>query len=429
MSLRKLLNPIRRSLFAAAIGLFVSQTVYAQSPWPNWRGPNGNGTAAQGDYPTTWSEDKGIAWKLPLAGRGASTPIVLNDKVYLTLGRDGKNTLLCIDKNGKVEWDKTFGQEKPGKNAKASGSNSSPVTDGKSVFVYFKSGDFASVGPTGTVQWSLNIQEKYGEDSLWWDLGTSPVLIDNAVVITVMQTGPSFLVALDKVTGKELWKADRWLDVREEANQSYTTPTIVHLKQGDALVTVGADHVTAHAVTDGKLLWKLGGFNPKNDGYFRSISSPVASDGLVFCPYARGSTLTAVKTDVGLSDEARVAWRKDFGSDVPTPIISQGKLFLLGDKGLVTCLKPETGETLWSQQLPKSNRQYSSSPIIANGYIYCVREDATTFVLAEDGASKPEFGNKPFSENKLEGNAVATPIFADNRVYLRTFEALYCIQK
>jgi outer membrane protein assembly factor BamB len=310
-------------------------------------------------------------------------------------------------------------------NGKASGSNSSPVTDGKSIFVYFKSGDFASVSPSGEVLWSLNIQEKYGEDTLWWDLGTSPVLTENAVVVTVMQTGPSFLVALDKTTGKEIWKADRWLNVREEANQSYTTPAIAKLKQGDAFITVGADHVTAHATADGKLLWKLGGFNPKNDAYFRSISSPVVLDGIAFCPYARGGTLTAVRTDVELADDKRILWRNDFGSDVPTPAIYQGKLYLLGDKGLVTCLKPDTGETLWSQQLPKSNRQYSSSPIIANGHVYCVREDAMTFVLAEDPSGTSA---KVVSENKLPGDAVATPVFANERIYLRTFDSLYCIK-
>ncbi len=408
----------------------LGSTCPAQSPWPSWRGPNGNGTTTSGNYATKWSEEDGIDWKFPLQGRGASSPILLDNRLYVTLGRDGLNTLLAIDAtSGKLVWERNLGKEKPGKNAKASGSNSSPVTDGKNVFVYFKSGDFAAFSPAGDIVWSLNIQEKYGEDSLWWDLGTSPILTDRAVVVTVMQTGPSFLVALDKATGKELWKADRWLDVREEANQSYTTPTIAKLAAGDAIMTLGADHVTAHSASDGKLLWKLGGFNPANDGYFRSIASPVVVNDLVICPYARGSTVTAVRTDPKLSDEDRISWKLDFGSDVPTPVVSRGKLFLLGDKGLVSCIKPESGETLWSQQLPKSNRQYSSSPVVANGYLYCVREDATTFVLSEDGALVPNSESKVWGENRLSGTAVATPVFANDRIYLRTFEALYCIGK
>ena len=392
-----------------------------QSEWPSWRGPNGNGTAIDGKYPTSWSETNNIGWKIPLGGRGASTPIVLGGKIYLTLGENDLNTLLCIGLDGKVEWRKTFGKERAAKHAKASGSNSSPTTDGTNIFVYFKSGDVASLSKNGSVNWQFNLQEKYGEDSLWWDLGTSPVLTDNALVIAVMQTGPSFLVALEKSSGKEVWKADRWLDVPEEANQSYTTPAFVRHKEGEALYTVGADHVTAHSAKDGKLLWKIGGFNPDNDKYFRSIASPVAINEMLICPYSRGSTLTGIRTSSGLSDDKRVAWRKDFGSDVPTPAAYHGRIYLLGDKGLVSCIEPDSGEVVWSKQLPKSNRQFSSSPVIAGDHIYCTREDATTFVMAvEDGAV--------VSTNTLDGNAVATPVFVGGKILLRTFEAMYAIQ-
>lgn len=402
--------------------LTISPFVCAQTQWPSWRGPNGNGTAVPGAYPTSWSEEKSIEWKATLPGRGASTPIVLGSNVYVTLGKEGVNTLLCVDREGKTAWETSFGNERAGKNAKASGSNSSPATDGSNLFVYFKSGDLACVNQSGEKIWTLNMQDRYGKDTLWWDLGTSPVLTENSIVIAVMQTGPSFLVSLDKKTGKEIWKADRWMNVKEEANQAYTTPTLAKLKEGDALVTVGADHVTAHAVSDGKLLWKVGGLNPENNGYFRSISSPIVFNGLAICPYARGNTVTALRTDRDLPEDKRIAWTTQFGSDVPTPTISNGRLYLLGDKGMVHCLNPVSGESIWEFQLPKSNRPYSSSPIAANGHVYCTREDGTTFVLAD------EMEPKLVAENKLDGNVVATPIFADNRVYIRSFESLYCIR-
>ena len=415
---------LRLRFVAIALVVAFAATPFAQSqtPWPSWRGPNGNGTAVVGNYPTSWSEEKNVAWKITLPGRGASTPILLGESIYVTLGKEGTNTLLCFSKDGKTQWEKPFGKERHGKNPKASGSNSSPATDGKNVYVYFKSGDLACVTALGETVWELNIQQKYGEDSLWWDLGTSPVLTENAVVIAVMQTGPSFLVALDKSTGKELWKADRWLDVNQEANQAYTTPTIAKLKQGEALITVGADHVTAHAVSDGKLLWKLGGFNPRNEPNFRTIASPLAIDGLAICPYARGKTVTALRTDSELPADKRIAWVMEFGSDVPTPTIGKRWLYLLGDKGMVYCLKPDTGETIWTHQLPKSNRAYSSSPIVANGCLYCVREDGMAFVMSD--ADEP----KVVSENRLDGNFVATPVFANNRIYIRSYESLYCIQ-
>ncbi|MFY7877269.1 MAG: PQQ-binding-like beta-propeller repeat protein, partial [Pirellula sp.] len=171
------------------------------------------------------------------------------------------------------------------------------------------------------------------------------------------------------------------------------------------------------------LLWKIGGFNPGADKYFRSIASPVATDGFVICPYSRGATLTGIKTDLGIQSDKRIAWQKDFGSDVPTPAVYAGKIYLLGDKGLVSCLKPDSGEAAWTTQLPKSNQQFSSSPIVANGKLYCTREDATTFVLSL------EKEGQIIGTNKLEGNAVATPVFAEDKIFLRTFEAIYAIKR
>ena len=149
------------------VAFTTSQSAQAQTPWPSWRGPNGNGTAVAGNYPTSWNEEKNIAWKMALPGRGASTPILLGENLFVTLGNEGVNTLLCISTDGKTLWEKPFGKERPGRNAKASGSNSSPATDGKNVYVYFKSGDLACVTQSGETVWDLNIQQKYGEDSLW----------------------------------------------------------------------------------------------------------------------------------------------------------------------------------------------------------------------------------------------------------------------
>lgn len=402
----------------------LASTGVAENKWPTWRGPNGNGTALEGKYPTSWNEKSGIRWRLPLSGRGASTPIVFRDRLVMTLGANEKNVVVAVDRDGKIAWQQTIGDERPGKHAKASGANSSAVTDGQSVFAYFKSGDLACLDQDGAILWKINIQSEYGEDSLWWDLGTSPILTDCCVIVTVMQTGPSFLVALDKQTGKEVWKADRWLDVREEANQAYSTPTLTEIEGSPAIVTLGADHVTAHRAKDGQLLWKLGGFNPKNDGYFRSISSPVVAGDIILCPYARGSTLTAVRSRTNLTDEQRLAWRVDFGSDVPTPAVHNGKLYLLSDKGTVTCMEPTSGEILWKENLPKSNKAYSSSPLIAGGNLYCTREDAVTFVLGGIDQGNP----KLISQNDLEGFAVASPIAVDGRIYLRTYESLFCIE-
>jgi len=133
-----------------------------------------------------WSKTENIAWKVDLPGRGASTPVVSNGKIILTCGIDGRNAVLCFDRAGKLLWTTTIGAEKAGKHAKATGSNPSAVTDGKHIYVYFKSGDLACLDFEGTVAWQKNLQDLYGEDTLWWDLGTSPVLTREFVVVAVM---------------------------------------------------------------------------------------------------------------------------------------------------------------------------------------------------------------------------------------------------
>jgi outer membrane protein assembly factor BamB len=392
-----------------------------QGGWPNWRGPLGAGVAPEGNYPTHWSSTDNVVWKAALAGRGASTPIVSGDRIFVTSASDTENLLECWQLDGRRLWSQPIGQARPGKHQKASGSNSSPATDGQLVFSYFKSGDVAATTLDGHIVWQLNLQEQYGEDTLWWDLGTSPVLTDNAVVIAVMQSGPSYLVALDKATGKQLWQANRELSAPEEANHSYSTPIVTEHAGQTLILTLGADHLTCHAAENGELLWKVGGFNPGQQRFWRSIASPVLAGNLVICPYARGTTLTAIRLDAA-DESSRIAWqRSDLGSDVPTPAYHSGRLFVVGDKGAVHCLNAADGSTLWSGQLPKHRLDYSSSPIVAGGHLYLTREDATTMVLK----AGDQF--ELVSQNTLPGGSVSTPVFHGDRILLRTYEELYSI--
>jgi outer membrane protein assembly factor BamB len=408
-----------RNLIAVTMMCALSHVALADLPWSNWRGPNNSGVADGKKYPIKWSEESGVKWKLELPGRGASTPIVVDKKVIFTLSTGDKNTVWAIDENGKKVWERQLSAAAPGKNAKASGANSSPITDGKHIFVYFKNGEVAALDLKGDVVWSFNIQDKYGEDTLWWDLGTSPILTKDHLVIAVMHSGPSFLLAIDKSNGSEVWKADRWLDVNQESNQAYTTP-VYHEGQ---IVTVGADHVTSHDATSGKELWRVGGLNPENNPFFRSIASPVIAGDLVICPYARGNTLTAIKLEKDLPADNRIAWTAQLGSDVPTPVYQAGRVYNLGDKGVVTCLDAPTGKVLWQETLPRNRNAYSSSPILAGNHLYCSREDGMTSVLDLSGETPKLVG-----ENPLDGQTVATPVFVDGRIYFRTFEAIYCIE-
>jgi uncharacterized sulfatase len=407
--------------------------------WPNWRGSGLDGVAAGEGYATAWqppdaagAPGKNILWRTGLPGLGASTPAVWGDAVVVTCGIDGKDAVICLDRAGKERWRRSLGAERPGKHKKATGANPSPVTDGTHVWVYFKSGELVCLKlADGEVVWKTNLQERFGEDTLWWDLGTSPVLTKKAVIVAVMQDGPSYLVAFDRTTGDVLWKRDRVLEAPKEAAQSYSTPLVL---AGDAakgepaemLVVLGADHVTAHDAADGHECWRVGGLNPEQNGFFRSIASPVAIGDFIIAPYARGGTITAIrrggKGDVTAS---HVAWmRNDVGSDVPTPAAKDGQIVVCSDKGLVTGLDGATGKTLWDKELPKNRNTYSSSPVIADGHVILTREDGTTWVLA-----MPREGREPevVGTGTLDEMTVATPVCVDSRIFLRTHDALWCI--
>jgi len=420
---------------AALVLALAAATVAWADHWPNWRGPGFDGVAAGTGYVTSWKAgDPGenILWRVKLPGLGASTPAVWGDAVVLTCGIDGHDAVICLDREGRERWRQTLGPERPGKHKKATGCNPSPVTDGTHVWVYFKSGELACLNlADGAVVWKTNLQERFGEDTLWWDLGTSPVLTKQAVVVAVMQSGPSYLAAFARASGELLWKHDRMLDAPEEAAQSYSTPLVL---AGDAakgepaemLVVLGADHVTAHDAADGRELWRVGGLNPAQNGYFRSIASPVAVGDLIVAPYARGSTITAIRRG-GKGDvtDTHVAWvRKDLGADVPTPAVADGRVVVCTDKGRVECLDAASGKTLWEEELPKNRNAYSSSPVIADGRVILTREDGASWVLALPAAgAAPELAG----EATLDEMTVATPVCLDGRIYLRTHDSLWCI--
>ena len=223
----------------------------------------------------------------------------------------------------------------PEKHKKAgSGSNPSPTKDGERIYVYYKSGTVAALDFSGKVVWKHNLQKMFGEDTLWWDLGTSPVLAAGKVVIAVMQEGNSFLVAFDAKTGKQVWKQSRDFQCPEESDQSYTTPQVIRDGNKELLVTWGADHLTAHDAKSGKLVWTCGGFNPENKAYWRVIASPTVTNGIALVPYGRGKTVAAIKLEGSgdITKSARLWEKTGWGSDVPTPIGHNGRFLLLTDR-------------------------------------------------------------------------------------------------
>lgn len=408
---------------------FTALTVAAGSAenWPAWRGPTGNAIAPAGDYAATFSSSKNIAWKVKLPGKGSSTPAVWGDRIFITVPIAGKDGVICLDRSGKESWQQTFSDERAGKHANGSGSNPSPVTDGNFVFTYFKSGTLAALEAEGGKKvWEKNLQTEYGADTLWWDLGTSPVLVGDLIVVAVMQEGDSFVVAFDKKSGKEVWKTDRTYEVKKETGQSYTTPLVVGQPGEEELVVFGADRMTSHRAKDGKLVWECGGYNPEDKPMWRVIASPAIADGVVVVPYGRKGFFAGVKLGGkgDVTQENRL-WTKEVGADVPSPIAHKGRAYLVTDRGHVHCFDIKTGDELWDQKLPRESASYYASPaLIGDDFMVLPREDGVvmTLKLGKDGFEL-------LGQNDMGERVIGSPVPVDGMLLLRGNKHLFAIKK
>jgi outer membrane protein assembly factor BamB len=395
--------------------------------WPAWRGVTANGVAA-GKQPPLDLTNK-LLWKSELPGRGCSTPIAWGDRLYVTCPIGDQDGLLAYDSSGKELWRKTFGALSPGRGQRVgSSANSSPVTDGELIVVYFKSGTVACLDLDGKPHWQINLQEKYGKDTLWWDQGTSPIFAAGNVVVAVMQTGgESYLVSLDRKTGKEVWKTTRKYKTGQESGDAYTTPHVVKINGAEQIVSWGADHLTGHDAASGKLVWECGGFNPKLLGAQRVIASAVVADGLAVVPFSRGDSMAAIRLDgQGNVSESHWMWRDDkIGTDASTPVLHDGKVYVLKDSGMqrgrLTCLEAKTGKHLWETKLPKAPQVYYSSPLLAGDRMYCVREDG--MVISGRVSDQGLQDMKTFA---LEEGVIASPICHKGRLILRSDKHLFC---
>jgi outer membrane protein assembly factor BamB len=417
---------MRFSIFIVAIifSRLVTNAVAVEN-WPQWRGPLGTGVAAAGQYPVKFSSKEGVAWKIDLPGKGTSTPAVWNDRIFLTCAIDEEDGVVCYDMQGKELWRKKLGAERPGKHRNGSGSNPSPATDGKHVIVYFKSGRLACFDLDGNQKWTVNLQEKFGPDTLWWDLGTSPVFANGCAVVAVVHTGDSFLAAFDLNNGEVKWKEPRKYECPEESDQTYSTPQVVKSDGKEVIVTWGADHLTGNDAATGKQLWESGDFNPENARAWRTIASITVGNGVAVVPYGRGKFLAGVRiSGKGDITKSNRLWNKEnIGADVPTAATRDGKVFVLGDSGHITCLALESGDQLWSADLPRNRNKFYASPILAGDKLFCIREDGSVFV-----GQISDTGYKELAANEMGERIIASPVPLRGGILIRGEEHLYWIE-
>jgi len=410
-------------LFASS--LLASPALRAEN-WPSWRGPDNNGISHETQVPTTWSATKNLAWKLPLPGKGGSTPVVWGDRIFLT-GGASKLFLCCISTDGKLLWQQPLGT--PGRQAirndEANEASASPSTDGKHVYTFVGSGDLACFDFEGQAIWRFNVQDRYGKFQIWHGMHSTPLLYENRLYLSLLHNGGHWLIALDKATGEQVWKVARNSDAVDECTQAYTSPCLWHNGKELNVVVLGCDYATGHRLSDGAETWRLGNLNPKAqyNHAFRIISSPVATPELLVVPTARGKTVVGVKPGATgmITASAFEQWRKARGSpDVPSPLVQGGQVYLSGESGVLLCLDAKTGAELYQKRLHDS--RYRASPVYADGNVYLTARDGTFHVVR----AGPMY--QLVAENVLPDEFTASPVIANGRIYLRGFRALYAIQ-
>jgi outer membrane protein assembly factor BamB len=406
--------------------------------WPQWRGPNLNGSSSVArDLPVTWSTTENVAWRVAMPSWSAATPAIWGDTVFVTSAEQGfdgskaktndKILLLAISrKDGSVRWQRVIGAGNQ-TYRKQNLSSPSPITDGRLVWSMTGSGALQCHDFSGKEIWSRNIEDDFGAFGLNHGYASSPLLYDGKLYLQVLHgmrtDAPSYVLAIDKTTGKDVWRVERPTDAVFESPDSYSTPSIVVVRGKPQLVVLGGDYVTGHDLDKGTEIWRLGGMNPERHRFYRTIASALTIGDVVYASSTRGKPFIAFRpTGSGLLNSSAVLWKNELGSDVPTPVTDGKRIFVVNDRGIVVALDAQTGRILWDRQRIEAGT-YSSSPLLADGKIYAVNEEGATTVLS----AGEEF--EVLAVNRLDSRTLASPVAVGNQLFIRTADALYCLAK
>jgi len=430
----------------AVTGLgFITENAEAGN-WPQWRGPDGSGISREKNLPSEWSPTKNIKWKVPIDGRSHSSPIVWGNRIFLTtavegsavpgakavnhtgddgkpflhpdsVGADKKHTfkVICIDRDsGKIVWQSTAWEGTPydNRHRKSSYAASTPATDGKLVYAFFGTEGLYAYDFKGKLAWKADIG-KLG--TVGMGTGTSPILFENLVIVQADEENgaASFIVAIDKNTGKEAWRTPRKVQV------SWSTPLLVKTASRAELITSGTEAVVAYDPATGKELWRHKGVESN------AIPSPVANNEMVFLVAGFPAKIAmAIKLGQNgdLTGTPNVPWTYAKGTAyVPSPILYGDYLYLTTDRGILTCLDAKTGEVKYEGGRIPIPATFTASPVAFEGKILMTSEDGDTFIV-KAGPKHEVLGT-----NSVGEPVYASPAIADGRIFIRGEKNLYCI--
>ena len=417
----------------------------ANDSWPQWRGPNLNGTSSSTGLPIRWSESENVAWRTKLPSWAAATPIIWGDTVFVTSAEKGSSLnrpnsrlleggnagldrlyLIAVNRQtGKVRWQQSIGRGNRIGN-KQNMASPSPVTDGEHVWVANGNGELRCFDFAGRQLWSRDLQADYGKFGVQFGYASSPLLHQGVLYLQNLQgmytDDPSYVLAIDAKSGKTLWKVDRPTDAEHETPDSYSTATLAKVGEQFILIVSGGGYVTGHDLKTGREIWRGGGLNPDNARNYRTIASSLVVGNIVLVP-SRRRPFIAFRTD-GSGDvtESKKLWSTDYGPDVPTPTSDGERLYIIDDRGISLNLRVSDGSTIWDRTRIEPGT-YSASPLLADGKIYAISEEGTTTVLK----AGDEF--EILAVNRLDDYTLASPAVAGNQIFIRTAEYLYCIGK
>ncbi len=416
------MNRLLEFVLVLSVVLSQSQPLPAADDWRVWRGPNGNGVAAEGQsVPTEWSDSKNVVWKTPVAGRGHSSPIVFDDKIVLTTADEKAKTqsVLCFDRQtGKPLWQTQVNQGglPPAGEIHRNNTHATPTVayDGErilAVFHHHGGVHLTALSPAGKQLWTKEVGG-YVPRSYKYGYAPSPLIYGATVIVASEYEEPGYVAAFERQSGREVWRIGRSRQV------SYSSPIVAKVAGREQMLLSGADQVTSYDPKNGKQLWSVPGTS------LATCGTMIWTENMVFASggYPKSETI-AVRAD----GSGKVAWRNREKCYEQSMLVHAGHIFAVTDGGIAFCWDAETGAEIWKNRL---NGKCSASPILAGGNIYITNERGTTNVFRADPTKF-----ESVAKNQLGDETFATMSICGNQIFLRTAsssaggrqEMLYCL--
>ncbi len=393
--------------------------------WPEFRGPMRQGISSETGLPTQWSTTENVAWKTPIPGQGWSSPIVWEDRVFLTSTTENGVIchVICLDRRGgKILWDKeVFTQRPTRKEGKNSYATPTPITDGQRVYAFFSSGSAVAVDFEGNIVWTNRDHKFYSQHGM----SASPLLYKDLLIVPFDTSSEgedklvgwqkpwdqSYVLALDKNTGKEKWRGKRGL-----SRIAHVSPVVTEVDGKPQLLSGAGDVVQGFDLESGERIWSA---RSVGEGVVPSL---VVGEGMVFSVSGFGdAALRAMKLGgKGDVSETHIVWeQKKIVPMLASPVLANGLLFIVKENGMAACIEPKSGEIVWQKSI---GRSFSASPVVAEGRVYFLSEQGETTII-EAGREYKEVG-----KSTLKDLCQASMAVSQKQLFIRTARDLYCIK-